>query len=157
MSKKNRNRNSFVSKEDRAIEMINKNRHYTDDVRQGLINLVKRDSSLQDNVRKAYQKVTDWLRDPNRGCLEFQVERINIRSWDKDADREEWLKELCKFVDERNSAVFTEYGVKSVFVSFTILSIKDKFEHEFNIAELFADQYTGDPHCVMAVDGTQVR
>ena len=157
MSKKNRNRNSFVSKEDRAIEMINKNRHYTDDVRQGLINLVKRDSSLQDNVRKAYQKVTDWLRDPNRGCLEFQVERINIRSWDKDADREEWLKELCKFVDEQNSAVFTEYGVKSVFVSFTILAIKDKFEHEFNIAELFADQYTGDPHCVMAVDGMQVR
>ena len=116
MSKKNRNRNSFVSKENRAIEMINKNRHYTDDVRQGLINLVKRDSSLQDNVRKAYQKVTDWLRDPNRGCLEFQVERINIRSWDKDADREEWLKELCKFVDEQNSAVFTEYGVKRVYL-----------------------------------------
>ena len=154
MSKKKRNRNHFVSKEDRAIEMINRNRHYVDEVKSGLINLVKKDVSLQDKVRRAYQKVTDWLRDNN--CLEFRVEQIKIQTWDETTNREEWLDEICKFVDEQNAGVFNEYGVKSVFVTFTILSTKDNYEYVANVAELFADQYTGDPYCIMAINGNQI-
>lgn len=154
MSKKKRNRNNFVSKEDRSIEMINRNRHYVDEVKNGLINLIKKDSSLQDKVRRAYQKVADWLRDNN--CLEFQVERINIQTWDSNTKREDWLEELCAFVSEQNAGAFSEYGVKSVFVTFTILSTKDNYEYVANVAELFADQYMGDPYCVMAINGNQI-
>lgn len=154
MSKRKRNRNHFVSKDDRAIEMINRNRHYDDEIKTGLINLVKKDSSLQDKVRRAYQKVTDWLREND--CLEFQVKQIKIQTWDESTNREEWLDNLCKFVDELNVGSFIEYGTKSVFVSFTIFSTKDNHEYHANVAELFADQYTGDPHCVMAIDGHQI-
>lgn len=119
MSKHKKKHNYISTPSNKTIEMIERNRHYVDAVKKGLISLYKLDPNIQREVRNAYQELANMLRDTSQ--IEFMVNRIMIELTHDNDDiktREDWEDYIKEFFYQDVGMInFGEYDDNTLLIT----------------------------------------
>ena len=148
MAKRNRQQNYYTAPSNRIVEAINRNRHYTDDIKTGLLNLYKLNTTLQDYTRKAYQILSDHLR--KNEVSEFTVNHIDIKTIDAgNVTTEQWSDTIMAFFPNSKIGQLNEYGKEAKLITIRFNTPDNK--HCFKVAYLPLSQYN-DEHYYAVLD-----
>lgn len=149
MGKHNKKNSYYTAPSNKVVDAINRNRHYTDEVKSGLLNLYKLDKELQKYSRQAYQILTDHLRQNEK--TEFTVHHIGVSTFNtEDVQQEVWMGILLDFLPNSKAEWFCEYGGECKLITIAFTSSDE--EHCFKAAYLPLSQYN-DEHFYTALDG----